>query len=391
MTIARTATPPVMTQGKSNKARVGLVLLVLFGLALLHPLTIKPLLLTFQAQSWAATPCTILRGEVLSQNSRLGGIEYRVHIAYEYRVAGTLYQSDRYDFVGGTPGGYKRKVAIVDAYRQMAHPVCYVNPKNPADAVLTRGFNPKLLIVFFPLLLILVGVGGAFGMLSDKRREVVSRSVLRLTDKGSIILEPSRWPPVQLVGTILIALVWNTIALAFAVVMFRGFRDALTDWYLVVFLLPFSLLGLVIIASVVYQFLALSNPRPTLELSAPTVPLGGTAHLWWSVVGRIDRIQEFTVTLRGTEEVAYLDSPPPEGRKRARDSSTFYEAVLYRTSNPGDITAGSVAFTIPRETMYSFATLHSRIFWNLDIEGRIAKWPALKESFKITVIPAPTG
>jgi hypothetical protein len=102
--------------------------------------------------------------------------------------------------------------------------------------------------------------------------------------------------------------------------------------------------------------------------------------------GWVSRIREFTVTLRGIEEVTYQTSGKDAGTATAKN--TFYEMELCRTSNTDEIAAGSVGVVIPRETMYSFEAKNNRIIWSLDIHGKIARWPDIKESFKFAVVPA---
>jgi len=44
-------------------------------------------------------------------------------------------------------------------------------------------------------------------------------------------------------------------------------------------LIPFVVIGMVMIGSIFYYFLALFNPRATVTLSSATVPLGGGGEL----------------------------------------------------------------------------------------------------------------
>jgi hypothetical protein len=148
-------------------------------------------------------------------------------------------------------------------------------------------------------------------------------------------------------------------------------------------LVPFGAIGVGALVFVGYRFLALFNPRPTLELSASVIPLGGAAELRWSFSGRTSRIGEFTATLRGVEETRYQ-----KGTHTYTDRNTFYEMELYRTSEASEIAAGQVGFVVPPDTMHSFEAQNNKIFWNLDIHGSIKHWPDVKESFRITVTPA---
>ena len=154
------------------------------------------------------------------------------------------------------------------------------------------------------------------------------------------------------------------------------------SWFLALFMLPFVAVGIGLIAFAVYQLLAMFNPRPTLELSAGAIPLGGATELRWSFSGQTSRIGEFTVTLRGTEEATYR-----RGTNTCTDRNTFYEMELYKTSEASEIASGRVGFIVPQDTMHSFEAENNKVLWNLDIHGDIRRWPDVKESFKITVTP----
>ena len=86
----------------------------------------------------------------------------------------------------------------------------------------------------------------------------------------------------------------------------EDFRHGSPSWFLTFFLTPFALIGVGLLGMVLHQFLALFNPRPTLELSSDTIPPGGAAELRWSFTGRTSRIRELVVTLRGLERAVVV-------------------------------------------------------------------------------------
>jgi len=208
-------------------------------------------------------------------------------------------------------------------------------------------------------------------------------SVLRATDGGPAVLEPKYSGSVKLLGAIVIAGFWNGIVSVFLFDVVGSFRQGHPSWFQVLFMLPFAAVGIGLLALVVYQLLALFNPRPRLELSSATIPLGGAAELKWRFAGRTNRIGQFSVTLRGIEEARYR-----RGTSTYTDRNTFYEMELYKTSSAGEIASGQVGFVLPREMMHSFEADNNKIIWNLDVHGDIRRWPDVKESFKITVTPA---
>jgi len=159
----------VSTVPESRERKSKYVLAGVFGTCafagglLLYPLGIKPVARTIAAASWVATPCKVLRAEV-RQDGDEERITFSVYILYQYEYNGQTYKCDRYAFVPDSSGIYQSEDRIVKQYRAAVNPVCYVNPNDPSDAVLERGFHPKLLRGLFLLALLLVGVGGLAGV-----------------------------------------------------------------------------------------------------------------------------------------------------------------------------------------------------------------------------------
>lgn len=379
-------------KGKSKYAAPAFFsLFAIVGGAMLYPLGIRPIARTIDAATWTPTPCKVLRAEVRSHDSD-DGTTYSTYILYQYECNGQTYKCDRYDLIGGSSSGYEGKARVVEQYRSATNPVCYVNPKNPSEAVLKRGFHAKLLLALFPLPFLLVGVIGVLQTLRSKKDgATLSRklgatgsslasdplSLLRLGDTTPATLRPKFSGRSKLLGAILVAAFWNGIISIFI---------AGAGWFTMIFLLPFIAVGLGLIGLVIYQFLALFNPVPTLDLSARTIPLGGAAELRWRFSGQTSRIRELTVTLRGVERATYR-----KGTSTCTDESAFYEMELYRTSNTAEIASGQVGFVLPPDTMHSFSAENNKIIWRLDVRGDIKSWPDVKESFEIEVTPAACG
>jgi hypothetical protein len=393
------ATTAISQAGRSRYGRYGLAaffaIFAAVGGGLLYPLGIRPIARTMAAQSWIETPCKVRRAEVRSHDSD-DGTTYSIYILYQYEFNGRTYKSDRYDFIGGSSSGYRGKARIVAGYEATTRPVCYVNPGNPSEAVLQRGWHAKLLLALFPLPFLLVGLGGIAYALRGKGAAATRRTSgesavgsmgpirpigpmgrMKSADAGRAVLATKFSPRAKFVGMLIVAAFWNGIISIFVFGEAGG-----SGWLSKLFLLPFVAIGLGLIAGTVYQFLALFNPRPTLELSSSVVPLGGAAELRWSFAGRTSRMGEFTVTLRGVEEARYR-----RGTDTCTDRNTFYEMELYRTSNVNEMAAGQVGFVMPQDTMHSFEAANNKVLWNLDIRGDIRHWPDVKESFTINVTP----
>jgi len=385
---------PMVIGAKTKSKYAAAIFFAVFAIAggaMLYPLGIRPIARTLDADSWTPTPCKVLRAEVRSHDSD-DGTTYSAYILYQYEFEGRTYKADRYDFLGGSSSGYQGKARIVAQYQSAVAPICYVNPEDPSEAVLKRGFHAKLLLALFPLPFLLVGVGGLVYAVRGKGRDasrpaastepvpdrrVDSLSVLRAGDARPAVLRPRFSVSGKLIGAVVVAVFWNGIISIF---VFN------TSSFEKIFLLPFIAIGVGLIGLVAYQFLALFNPRPALELSPAVIPLGGAAALRWSFAGQVSRITEFTLTLRGIEEAKYR-----KGTSTYTDKNTFCEMELYRTSDLAEIASGQVGLVLPGDTMHSFSAENNKIIWTIEIRGDIERWPDVKESFEIEVTPAVNG
>ena len=383
---------PVTAARRKGLGRYGLAgffgVFAIVGGAMLYPFGIRPIARTLSAQSWVETPCTVLRAEVRSHDSD-DGTTYSVYVLYEYEFGGQTYKNDRYDFIGGYSSGYEGKARAVAQYEAAESPVCYVNPKNPSESILKRGFHAKLLLALFPLPFLLVGVGGIVGTLRGKRPRSAGIEALGPMGQmglgepasGRQVLKPACSSKMKFIGLTLAACFWNGIVSIFVIGAIQDLRHGGFSPSSL-FLLLFIAAGLGLIAGAVYQFLAMFNPRPTIELSPGAIPLGGSAEVQWSFVGQAGRIRELAVTLRGTEEARYR-----RGTDTCTDRNVFYEMELHRTSDPFEVASGQVGFVMPQDTMHSFVATNNKIIWSLEIHGDIKGWPDVKESFNINVTP----
>ncbi|HEY7214288.1 MAG TPA: DUF3592 domain-containing protein [Thermoanaerobaculia bacterium] len=120
---------------------------------------VQPALKVLAAKSWEPTPCVIVSSQVRSHAGD-DSTTYSVDVLYTYTYNGWEYKSNRYQFLGGSSGGYAEKERIVRRLPPLTRTTCYVNPKEPAEAVLNRDFSYEYAFGFVPLLFVAVGLGG---------------------------------------------------------------------------------------------------------------------------------------------------------------------------------------------------------------------------------------
>lgn len=365
-----------------------------------------------EARSWTETPCTLLESAVRSHSSSDGGDTYSIAVVYTYVVGGREHRSERYNFLGGSSSAHKSKAEWVTAHPAGTRTVCWVNPANPTEAVLDRGLSWEYLIVLVPGLFVAVGLGGTIWAVKAWRgaRRVQGGGYLGggLAGPGpgsapahtgypgpgtaalpALTLGPttlkSTSPVAKFFGLLAIAAFWNGITGVFLWKVVDGWRTGAGDGCLTAFLVPFVLVGLLLLISIPHQFLAMFNPRPRLALDG-ALRLGEPTRLSWSWSGRAKRIRKLRLVLTGMEQASYR-----RGTSTTTESNTFAEITLLETDLPGRIPEGSIQVTVPADTMHTFEATSNRILWRIDVHGEISGWPDVSEQCPVDVAPAFPG
>jgi hypothetical protein len=137
--------------------------IALGGIAAAIPFFILPLLRNADAMRWPAVPCTVISRNVLCHEVHGEGYVslYSPDVLYRYVVDGTEYHSNQYGFANWAMPYYSGgKRAIAGSIASGPGAVCYVNPRDPSEAVLTRAISPTLLFIVIPSAFVALGVWG---------------------------------------------------------------------------------------------------------------------------------------------------------------------------------------------------------------------------------------
>lgn len=425
------------SDSKSN--RHSLRVLILFGPLflfagglLLWQLVLQPLQLLWRSQAWVATECTITESaaerERFSKNSA-----FRPKLSYRYQVNGVEHNATRYDFFEAS-GGWKWAEGVANAYPVGSRHTCYYDPASPQEAVLRREMTAAGFWVR-PLVAAIFMAAGAFmfraGLASrpamsresaptaeaslaepapalsttgpivrqlstnpsasgDPAR-LGSRSPSELTAEPSPYAARADWQrfagPQQLaptvtrtaavIGTLLAALFWNGL-LSFFI---WGIIDD-KAWFMLLFLTPFILIGLVLIGAFFYCLLSLFNPRVKIALSEGAPETGETIDVAWEVNGQVTRIREFSIVAVGEEQATYT-----RGTNTVTDKHPFQALEVCRLVNPEEIRFGTATVQIPLETMHTHSGNRNKIVWSLKVQGKIPLFPDVNEQYEFRVLP----
>jgi hypothetical protein len=311
--------------------------------------------------------------------------------------------------------GYGPKAEIVAAHPPGARVLCYVNPADPTDAVLQRGWTGAMWFGLIPIVFALVGGGLLYAMMKKWRAPAAGpgltgtiapaagRSVSRGAYSGGggtgaavpesvpghddvpVQLAPAASRGVKVVGTLLVALFWNGIVSVFLVQLFSGGWSGF-DWFLALFLTPFVGVGLFLLGMFGKQLLSLSNPVPELTLNRRLLRPGDRLEVQWQLRGRVRAMHRLRISLEGREEATYR-----RGTDTKTDREVFAAIELADANDPGTMAAGRVARDLPARLMHSFAAPNNKIVWALRVRGEIPRWPDVDEEFVVTIAPPTTG
>jgi hypothetical protein len=375
-------------------------LFVAAGVAMAWFLALVPLRQVARARGWERHECTVEQSSVLQHESD-DATTYSVDILYRWDRGQGIERSSRHSFFGGSSSGYAGKAAIVRAHPPGARVACWVDPGRRNEAVLVRGLTATAWVALLPLAFLGAGVALiAFARHGRGRRQRLRRLALggglpfapgdtildvlpaRALQPGPTTLAPqsTRWS--RLAGVVFVTLFWNGIVSVFVHQAWQGWARGRPEWFLILFLVPFGLVGIGLCASIVYALLALRNPRPLLRVGEGAPRLGQRVELHWSFVGAAHRIERVRIVLKGTEQATYQ-----VGTDSRTASESFHEEVLVEAAAPVCRAGGLATFTIPGSSMHSFESDHNQVVWTLEIQGELPRWPDVKEIHPIAVLP----
>ncbi len=372
------------------------LLFVVVGAGFFIGMCLMPAVRLLQAQGWEATDCTVVSSAVRSHSSD-DGTTYSVDILYEYEWDGGLWRSNTASFVSWSSSGYDSKAEMVAEHPPGARAVCYVNPNDPTLAVLDRGFTPAYLIGLLPLIFVVAGGAvAAHGLKRKGRREaavaVTPSGVAEATAEvlpaavaasGPVVLKPEAGPWVKVLGMAFMALFWNGIVGIFVNQFLESYRSGSPDWFMAVFLIPFVLVGLLLVGLVVRFALQAFNPRPQLTVSTASPRLGQSVQVQWQFDGSVRRLERLQITLEGREEATYR-----RGTDTHTDKEVFARLPVLDTRDQMQMRRGATMVEIPEDTMHSLDADNNTVAWAFDVAGEIARWPDVEERFEIAVRPA---
>ncbi|MBM3847479.1 MAG: DUF3592 domain-containing protein [Verrucomicrobia bacterium] len=339
-----------------------------------------------QAQSWERVPCEVESSEVRRHQARGSRASYSIAIQYRYHFKGSDYSSDQYDIWNQPGQGVSRMRSVV-----LQHPVgwrgfCHVNPAKPEQAVLSLEFPKQAWPGLLPALL---GVAGLVGFVAAGRKPEASLG-------GGMGTQPPVSSPVTrrtpkragaFVFLITFCLAWNLTVFLISSQLIREYQAGRAPLFVLAFLLPFLIAGIVMFVLAFREAGSLFGPRPVLTLDPGDLIAGRSVFLRWSFEGPAYRIQKLVVALEGFEYVRYR-----QGKTTREDESVFRRIVVYEGSERSAISGGESRVDLPRDLIPTFGEASNMgCRWRVRITAEVRGLPDLKQDFDARVLPSTEG
>lgn len=399
-----------LTEEKSGADEPGLILYPFFGLfaiaglGILFGVIFPSWQKYFAAKSWFEVPAEVIWSKVTSHSGD-DSTTYSCDIFYRYDFEGKKYKSDKGSFFDGSSGGRDAKEKLANAHPKGKSITVFVNPEKPWQAVRERDMGAQAWFTLFPLPFIAVGCGGLFWLIRKRKtKDTVTggmgvrraATATRASSSGnatglsgspagpasgqSLRLAPGKGRVAKAAGLLFVTLFWNGIVSVFLYHLFGEWRAGSHSWFLAVFLVPFVLIGLGIIAAFIHQVGALFNPKPVLTIDPGHIRLGHSVSVRWEIPHGASRLRDLRITLRG-EEVATCR----RGKNSVTERATFFEKEITHAGMESMIAGGHAALTLPEDLVPSWSAANNRIEWTMDVRATIPLWPDISDSHVVTV------
>ncbi len=372
-----------------------------------------------EASTWNEVGCVVRQIAVKVHAG--DGDTYSPEVAFDYTVAGQRYTGDQFWFGSGSYGDRKAIEDAIAPFQVGGEYPCYVNPKDPRVAVLTRQVAAHAWLGW--LFGGIFGTVGAVAMLAclrgyfgTKQKAASQRSTTSWNRSESLTstfakggVDPddstenrphydfdSSVCPIEgegpdepmvlatkgsrigtAIGSWFFALIWNGISWTVGYFVLKDFH-----WFAAIFFSIFALFGVAIFLFAIYSTLQIWNPQTTVVCSQRHLYPGSEFEISWLHQGNSSSIVELSIELEGQESATYR-----QGTTTRTDKNVFFKQTIVKTNEPNEIAAGFRVYHLPEDTMHTFESSKNSITWQIQVHGKIGFWPDILDAYSITIYP----
>lgn len=194
----------------------------------------------------------------------------------------------------------------------------------------------------------------------------------------------------RLIFASVFGLIWNVSAAVLAFFAIKSMLGGQTEWFLVLFIIPFLGVGGWLVLDFVRQMLIQTGIGPTqVEISAHPLRPADKCQVYVSQGGHLT-MRSLTLSLV-CEEAATSQ----QGTDLRTETKVVFDRQLFRQTDfhidPGLPFEHECTLEIPAHAAHSFQSEHNAINWRLVLRGEVESWPPFERAFPLIVYPAHDG
>ena len=340
-------------------------------------------------QSWPQTSCVIASSSVQSHYSSKSS-SYNVAVLFHYTFDGKKYASSRYSLkdVGTSDRAALQRIA--DSLPKGKETVCYVNPLDPADAVLERSYGSAALLAgIMSLAFMLLGGVGLGAVLHAARNDHRFRMEEHMAagPRKPADLKAANPAGHVCAGAWIMALLWNGLMACFICVMVSQWHGGSLWTMPNMIVAALTIWGIWILVKAFWLLRTLIHPNPLLHLGEHPILPGEQEETRWEFAGSWQQIQRLKLTVSGYLLLAPVIKPP-----ELEHEPPFWSLDLINTARPMEIRAGRCNFTIPPEAPPAHLAAGVKVaWWAIAAEMHLFSGTDLRLDYPIRLTTGETG
>lgn len=381
-----------------NRKAGGCSLIIFFGIFFLigSGFTVFMLLEFYReievGQSWTEAEAVIL-DERIKVTRGDESDSYEPFIKFRYEFEGRTFEREGYKrtSIMKTRAGANK---ALNRFNPGDTATCWINPKNPYEAVLAHGLGWEVLMVFIPLLFVAIGVGGIFGGIKKATSANHRRPTGKLPDifpdlktkRGrqlGVSLRPKASALTEFIGLLIVALFWNGITWGVLIAIWRD-NDGVFSIVGTVFLSIFCLIGLGLLGAAGKKLLfVLLTGDAAMEIEREPLRSGESVEfaILHPMKHRPDHVEAKLIC---REKASYQQGTDTITREEVVHSELVLDVPADRLPSGRQLNLRG-RMSIPADAMHSFKDQHNEITWGVQVKMEIPNRPDVDEFYPFRV------
>lgn len=270
-------------------------LFVAVGLGLTYLFFLRHYLAARQMASWREITCTIESSEAGSHttkdNDGKSSTSYSFDVRYSYDEGGKRFVGTQYNPAQGSYSSYSAVSELDRKFAEGTVVPCFVNPEDVLESALAREMPTDAWYGLFPMIFAFAGFFGWFHVLGEGRGTSNRRSPTGKISKKAA----SRFGGT--IKLIFAAILWNGIVAAVLFAAGQAWMKGTGSIFPLLILIPFALIGILMLISIPYSILQIFNPTLDLELQLATPEPGAAFSVGYRLNGNPRRVRRMEIVL----------------------------------------------------------------------------------------------